>query len=174
MFKKILFGLVLIVTIILVVAALKPSHVTLSQEMTIKASPAAIFPYINNAKKSYEWMPWADGDPGIKIEFSGPEEGVGAMSQWNGKNMGAGKSEVIESVENRLVRTKLEYTKPFSMEQTAEILLNPTPDGTLVKWNVSGESPFMFRVIGLFMNCKKIAEEQFLKGLSKLKNMVEK
>ncbi len=123
MIKKIIIGLGIVITGLLITAAFKTEKMYISREITISAAPAKIFPYINNAKKSYEWMPWANGDTGIEINFSGPAEGLGASSSWNGKEMGVGSSEVIESIHNQTVRTKLTYTKPFEMNQTATGLL---------------------------------------------------
>lgn len=174
MFIKVMIGISLIVTVILILAAMKPSQATISREMVIAASPEALFPYINNAKKSYEWMPWADGDPGIKISFSGPEEGVGSSSSWEGEKMGVGTSEVIESIPNKAVRTRLVYTKPHEMNQIAEITLTPTDDGTLVKWSVNGHNSFFFRIMCVFINIDKIVGDQFTQGLTKLKVLAEK
>lgn len=166
-------GSTIIVGGILIVAAMKPSQSNISRELVINAPPEVLFPYINNAKKSYEWMPWAEGDPGIEIKFSGPEEGVGSASSWVGKEMGVGTSEVIESIPNQNVKTRLIYTKPHEMNQLAEMSLTPTSGGTLVKWSVNGHNGFMFRIVCIFMDIDKMVGDQFLKGLNKLKTLVE-
>ena len=53
-----------------------------SDEVVIKAPPEALFPLINHSKVMNEWVPWADSDPEMKMEYSGPEEGLGSKSNW--------------------------------------------------------------------------------------------
>ena len=134
-------AVIVIVGIILGYAATKPSEFTISRELTMHASAETIFPYINNSKKMDSWNPWSDFDPSVKMNFSGPEEGVGASTFWEGgKKLGTGSATVIESVANSKVVTKLVYTKPFEMNQTAEMLLTQSGDQTTVKWSVSGHN----------------------------------
>jgi hypothetical protein len=173
MIKKLLIGLVLVIGVVFVLALLQPPETTTSREILIAVPEAELFPYINNAKKSYDWMPWAENDPGVKVIFSGPEDGVGAMSSWSGKEMGVGTSEVIDSIPNRSVKTRLVYTKPFEMSQLAEVSLTPSNGGTLVKWSVSGRSNFFFRFLGVFIDCDEMIGGEFDKGLKKLKSLAE-
>lgn len=174
MAKKILLGLAAIVGAFLIYVALKPGEMLISRDMLIKAAPEAIFPYLNNSKKANEWMPWADEDPGVKMIYSGPEEGVGSTSTWDSKGkMGTGKAEVVESIPNQIVKTQLTYTRPMQMSQLAEISLKTTNDGTLVHWSVVGQNSFICRLFGTFMNMDKIVGSSFEKGLSTLKAKVE-
>lgn len=174
MIKIILIGLAVVVIGLLVIAAFKPTEMTITREITINATADKLFPYINNIKKSYDWMPWAEGDLNIEIKFSGPEEGVGASSSWNGKQMGVGTSEVVESILNQSVKTRLVYTKPFEMSQVAVISLIPDKSGTIVRWSVDGHSGFFFRLISIFCSVDKQVGDQFIKGLNKLKTISEK
>jgi hypothetical protein len=174
MFKKILLVLLVAVVGVLVFAALKPAHMHVEREAVIFASPEAIFPWINVSKKADEWMPWKDSDPGVVMQYAGPEAGIGSVSYWDSKGqMGTGRAEVFESVANQAVKTKLTYTKPFVMEQVAEISLTPVEGGTKVKWSVSGESGYFFRLMGIFVSCDSMIGPEFEKGLAKLKSSVE-
>lgn len=120
-----------------------------------------------------DWMPWKDSDPGVIMTYSGPDEGVGSMSSWVSEGqMGTGEALVVESVPNQVVRTKLTYTAPFEMTQLAEISLVKKEGGTRVKWSVSGERGFFFRLVGLFFDCDKMIGGEFEKGLSKLSDVV--
>ena len=173
MIKKILLTVLGIIAGVFIIGAFQSKDMFVIREIQIAANPEIIFPYINSAEKAYEWMPWADGDPGIEINFSGPSEGVGSKSSWNGKQMGVGISEVIESNTNRVVKTKLDYTEPFEMSQIAEISLTPTDDGTMVKWSITGQKNYLFRVMGIFMDCDKMVGGEFEKGLKRLKSLTE-
>lgn len=174
MFKKVAIGVAVIVGLFLVFVALKSPDFRFSRQIIIQASPEMIFPHINNSQLANAWMPWKDSDPGVVMNYSGPEEGVGSMSSWDSKgNMGTGQALVVESVPNEVVKTQLTYTKPMNMSQLAEISLKVVPEGTLVEWTVSGKNSFIGRIFCTFMNMEKMVGEEFTKGLNNLKSKVE-
>ena len=174
MLKKVVLGLAVILGAFLGYVALQPSEMNISREASIRAKPEAIFPYINQTKKADEWMPWAEVDPGVKVTYSGPDEGVGSTSSWTSDGqMGVGQAVIVESVKNQSVKTRLTYTKPMEMSQLAEISLQPSGGGTLVRWTVTGQNTFLCRLFTVFMNMDEIVGGQFEKGLAKLKSKVE-
>jgi uncharacterized protein YndB with AHSA1/START domain len=174
MITKILIVLGIVIAGLLIYAAAKPSGMFISRELLVKASPQVIFPFLNNSRKANEWMPWAEIDPKVTMSYAGPEEGVGSVSSWESTGqMGVGKAEVVESVANQRVKTRLTYTKPMAMSQLAEFSLNPTPEGTVVRWSVSGNTPFVGRLFCIFMSMDKMVGGQFDKGLTELKDKVE-
>ncbi len=174
MAKKVILTTLLCLAGFLLYVALKPADMLIAREITIKASPEIIFPYINNSKVANDWMPWKDSDPEVKMLFTGPAEGVGSKSSWNSTGqMGTGEALVIESEENRMVKTQLTYTQPFEMKQLAVISLTPINGDTTVRWSVSGHSNFFFRLMGVFVDCDSMIGGEFEKGLRRLKDMVE-
>lgn len=174
MLKKILIVVVVALIGLLTFAAFQPAEYSISRELVMKAPAEAIFPFINNSQKSNSWMPWSEVDPNAKMSYSGPDEGVGSKSSWEGNGqLGVGEALVVESNPNQNVKTQLTYTKPMHMSQMAEISLTPATEGTLVKWTVSGQNSFVGRLMCVFMNMDKMVGSQFEKGLTKLKSMVE-
>ncbi len=174
MFLKISAGIGVLVAAFLIYVAVQPADFKISRQITIHAKPEVIFPYINNSKKGYEWMPWKEIDPQVVITMTGPEEGVGAGSSWTSKGkMGEGKAVVTESIPNKSVKTELTYTKPMAMTQQAEMTLVEGPDGTVANWTVTGKNTFMGRLFCTFMNMDKMVGGQFEKGLNTLKGIVE-
>lgn len=175
MLKKISLVLAVVWFAFLGYVALKPSQYTVSRALLIQASPAAIFPHINNHKRTNEWMPWAETDPSVQMKYSSPAEGVGSSVTWESTGqMGVGKAETIESVKNEKVISRLTYTKPMEMTQDAEISLSPAPGGgTLVRWSVTGHNNFLGRLVCTFMNMDKMIGAEFEKGLARLKTRVE-
>lgn len=174
MFKKIGVGVAVVIVGFLGYVATRPAQMMVVREITVNATPDKVFPYINHSKKADAWMPWKDSDPGVKITYSGPEEGLGSKSNWvSDGDMGTGEALVVESVLNQVVKTQLTYTKPFQMSQLAEISLTPVAGGTQVKWLVSGQNNFFFKMMGVFMDCDKMIGGEFEKGLLKLKSQVE-
>ncbi len=174
MFKKIGIGLVVVVGLFLGYGALQKPEYTVARDVSIHASPAVIFPYINDSKKMDSWNPWTEVDPQVKISFSGPEAGVGAKTSWESKGrMGVGSATISESVPFERVVTDLAYTKPMRMVQTAQITLTPSGPETVVSWSVSGKNNFLFRCMGVFCNMDKMVGGTFANGLTKLKALVE-
>lgn len=164
-----------IIGILLIYAGVKSPQMEISRELLIKATPEIIFPYLNNSQKMNDWMPWQNSDPELKMLYSGPSEGAGSRSSWDSSGkMGTGYAEIIESIPNQSVKTKLEYTKPMVMSQVATMSLVPAENGeTLVRWSVTGHNSFLFRLIGIFMNMDKMVGGEFEKGLTTLKTITE-
>lgn len=174
MLKKVLIVIAVVLTGFLIYVAVQPAESTISREIVINATPESIFPYINSSQKMHDWMPWRDSDPEMKMEFSGPPEGVGSTSTWKSPGeMGEGSSVIVESNENRSVKSQLKYVKPMEMSQLAEVTLTPVEGGTQVKWSVDGHNGFVFRMVGIIMNIEKMVGDQFDRGLAKLKSIVE-
>jgi hypothetical protein len=147
---------------------------TISRELKLNASAEKIFPWINNSKKTYEWMPWQLEDPKVQMNFEGPEEGLGAVSMWTSEGkMGVGRAVVTEMVPNQLVKTKLEYAQPMKMVQDAVISLTSAEGGTVVKWSVTGKNNFVGRLFCFFINMDKLVGTSFETGLNNLKSKVE-
>ena len=165
---------ILISDVVLILILRKPAEMHISRELLISAKPEVIFPHINNSQKANAWMPWHAEDPHLKMEFSGPPEGVGSTSSWNSKGrMGTGNAVVTESISNKTVKTKLTYVKPMTMSQLAEVSLTAASNGTIVRWSVTGKNNFIGRAMCLFINMDKMVGGSFEKGLSNLKNIVE-
>ena len=164
----------IIIASFIIYVAMKPSEMVISRELLMNATPANLFPYLNNSKKMNDWMPWADEDPGVQMIYSGPAEGVGSTSSWDSKGkMGTGNAVIVESVINRSVKTQLTYQKPMQMSQLAEMTLTPSTNGTIVSWSVTGEHKFIGRLFCVFVNMDKMVGGNFEKGLAKLKTLVE-
>jgi acyl-CoA thioesterase FadM len=175
MILNILSILAIVIIGLLIYAGFKTPEMDIERKISIKASPEKLFPFINNSRTMNDWMPWQDADPTGVLNYSGPTEGVGSRATWNSKGkMGAGESEIVESIQNQIVKTKLTYTKPMVMSQLAYVSLNPQSNGeTLVTWSVNCHNTFVFRVFGIFVNVDKMVGGEFEKGLAKLKNMAE-
>jgi hypothetical protein len=174
MFKKILIGLAAVLAIFAVVVALQPSHFTYTRSATIAAAPSAVFPHVNDVRKWEAWSPFAKIDPNMKMTYKGPSAGVGAVAAWAGnRDAGEGSMTITESRASELVRFRLDFVKPMAATSTAEFTFKPQGNGTVVSWSMSGESNFMCKAVGLFVNCDKMIGAEFEKGLADLKKIAE-
>jgi uncharacterized protein YndB with AHSA1/START domain len=175
MFRK--MGLVLLAVIVLILgyAAFQSPDYTISREVTIQASAEKIFPFLNSSKLADQWSPWKEVDPQAKMSFSGPDEGIGSKTSWEGgKNLGVGSATIVESAPNERVKIQLEYQEPMAMTQDAEYLVRSNGAESVVTWKVQGKNTFFGRVMCLFMNMDKVVGGMFEKGLANLKALAEK
>ena len=164
----------ILVLLILLIAATRPSDFRVARSITIQAAPESVFPHVNELRKWDAWSPWAKLDPNAKSMFEGPAAGVGSSMSWAGnKEVGEGKMTIIESRSNELVRFRLEFLKPFKATNEAGFEFKTEGKQTVVTWTMTGKNNFFFKVFGLFMDCDKMLGRCFEKGLSQLKSVAE-
>lgn len=169
MLKKILIGLAVVVLAFVAFVATRPSHYSYSRSATIPAPPAALFSHVNELRKWDAWSPWAKIDPNMKMTYTGPAAGVGAVSAWAGNSdVGEGSMTIIESRANELVRFRLDFIKPFAGTSTSEFAFKAKGNETVVTWTMSGENGFLGKAFSLFMDCDKMMGTQFEQGLAQL------
>ena len=159
---------------ILVYAGTRPDRFRVERSLAIHAPASTIFPFVNDLHRHLEWSPWEQKDPAMKRAHSGAAAGEGAVYEWDGnKNIGRGRMEIVESLEPRRVRMKLDFLAPFEAHNTAEFLLEPDGDATRVTWAMDGPQTYMGKVIGLFMNMDRMIGGEFENGLASLRTLSE-
>jgi uncharacterized protein YndB with AHSA1/START domain len=174
MITNMLIGVAVIVIVFLAVVALRPSDFRVTRTANISAPAPVVFAHVNDLHKWQEWSPWAKLDPAAKGTFEGPPAGTGAVFAWAGNNkVGEGRMTITESHPSDLVRFRLEFQKPFTATNTAEFTFKPEGNQTAVTWSMAGKNNFVFKAVGLFMNCDKMMGGQFEKGLTDLKSLAE-
>lgn len=169
-----LIVIVVAVLALLAVAASRPDHFRIERSATIHASPERIFPFINELHRWQTWSPYEKKDPDMQRHFEGPSSGVGAAYGWSGnKNIGSGRMEISESVPASRVALRLEFFTPFKASNTAQFLLAPQGDATRITWIMQGRSPFMSKLMGLFLNFDTMVGRDFEEGLANLRALTE-
>jgi hypothetical protein len=63
--------------------------------------------------------------------------------------------------------------KPFEAHNTAEFLLVPAGDSTMVTWAMYGSSPFFIKLMKIFVNMDRLLGKDFEAGLANLKTSAE-
>lgn len=176
--KKVLLGLLAIVVVavagVLVAAAMQPDSFRVSRSLAIAAPAERIYPLIADFHRWPEWSPYEKLDPAMSRQISGPDSGVGATYAWAGDGKaGAGTMRITEAEPPSRVVIDLAFTEPFAANNTATFTLTPEGDGTLVTWAMAGESPFLFKVMGLFFDVDAMIGQDFEAGLANLRKIAE-
>ena len=175
MLKKLALVLVVVVAALLAYAATRPDSFRVQRVTSIKAPPDRIFPLLADFHRWSAWSPWEKLDPAMKRTFSGAESGVGAVYAWEGNGkVGAGRMEILEATPASRVAIKLDFLQPMEGHNVAEFTLEPKGELTTVTWDMHGPSPFVAKLMGVFVSMDSMVGKDFEKGLAQLKAAAEK
>ncbi|CEJ11995.1 Polyketide cyclase / dehydrase and lipid transport [bacterium YEK0313] len=170
----ILLILALLVAAVLAYAATRPADFRIARSTTIAAPPETIYRLIEDFSRWVAWSPYEGRDPDMKRSRSGAPTGVGAVYAWQGdRRVGQGRMEIVEAEPPTRLVIQLDFIKPFEARNTAEFTLEPAGNGTKVTWAMTGKSPFMMRLMGLFMNMDRMIGKDFEAGLASMKSAAE-
>lgn len=170
-----LFG-VLFLTVFLILASRRPDDFCYVRSILVEAPAARIFPHVDDFQLWGDWSPWEALDPEMKRSYSGPRSGVGAVYSWSGNSkVGAGSSTIIHSEAPEEIRMELKFLKPFAATHEGAFYFEPQPGGaTKVTWEMIGKNNLVSKAMGMIINLDNICGRMFEKGLSRLKEVVEK
>jgi len=175
MIKSIVIVLIAVVGAVLGYAMTRPDTFSVQRAVSIKAPPEKIFPLIDDFHRWPLWSPWEKMDPEMKRTYSGPPSGKGSAYAWQGNSkVGEGRMEILDGPPPSKVVIKLDFIKPFEGHNTATFLLVPKGEATDVTWTMDGPSPFVAKLMGVFMNMDKMIGNDFEAGLANLKAAAEK
>ena len=140
----------------------------------IKAPPDRIYALLADFHAWDRWSPWAHLDPTMKTTYSGTASGPGAIYEWNGnKEVGQGRMEITAAAPPSSVQIQLDFLAPFESHNIARFTLQPQGDSTQVLWRMEGPSPYVSRLIGVFISMDDMVGKDFDTGLAKLKSVAE-
>src|ERR1700756_1058357 len=173
----VLLVLVFALAALLAYASTRPDTFRLERSILIDAPIVQVAEQIDDFRQWQARAPWEHIDPSLQRTFSGAEAGVGAIYEWSGTGKaGAGRMEIIEmrtGSEGGLTTIKLDFLKPFKASNTAEFLMVPSQAGTDLTWAMFGSSPFISKVMGVFVDMDRLIGKDFEAGLVALKRNAE-
>lgn len=173
MIGKIFKYLGLAIIVLVAIAYILPGEVRVERETVIQAAPADVFKLVNSFENFNKWSPWYERDPDGDYQIEGPATGVGAKMSWASENsdVGSGSQEIIESVPDKLVRTKLDLGDMGSANASFEI--EPSGQETKIVWGFDTELGLnpVERYFGLMFD--RLIGPDYEHGLAKLKTLAE-
>ena len=174
MIKTIALLSVAAVGALLLFAATRPDTFRVQRAISIKAPPERIFALINDLHQFNSWNPYNKKDPAMRGAYRGPASGPGAGFDFQGnKEVGKGSIQIVDSAP-RKITMKLDMLEPFEGHNTIEFSLAPQGDSTEVTWAMHGPSPFIAKLVGVFMNMDRMIGHDFEAGLADLKARAER
>ncbi|MDD4617084.1 MAG: SRPBCC family protein [Alphaproteobacteria bacterium] len=169
-----LAGILAILLIFSAMISMRPDVFLVKRSLALRARDDVIFDQINDLRKWENWSPWAKLDPATRRHFEGPREGVGAVLRWDGdEKTGKGSMIVTQSRPSNLIRILLEFEKPIRSTSTAEFVLVPLGDQTVLTWSMYGNLDFKSKAMGIFTNAEEFLGRRMERGLVDLRHIVE-
>jgi hypothetical protein len=174
MLKIIVLVIVVLVVAVLIYAATKPDTFRVQRATRINAPPEKVFALINDYHRWGSWSPYEKLDPDMKRTYSGSPNGTGAVYEWEGNNKaGKGRMEIADSLPPSQVVIKLDFVKPFEAHNLVHFTLQPGGASTDVTWAMQGPSPYMMKLMHVFINMDRMVGKDFEVGLANLKAVAE-
>jgi len=175
MLRIILFAVLLLVAVLLVLAAVgRPKHFRIQRSLVMRAPRASIFALVADFHAWANWSPWEKLDASMIKRYSGAASGRGTVYEWSGnKKVGRGRMEIVAARSPENLEIKLDFYAPFEAHNVAEFQLRELEGGTEVTWAMHGPSPFISRLMGLFINMDQLIGKEFETGLGNLKSLSE-
>jgi len=166
--KKISFGLLIVIALLVVISFFLPSKVIVKRSMVMKAPQEVIFDQVNTLKNWEKWSPWLKLDPNIKLTYEGPATGVGAKYSWASEkhDVGHGTLTISGSTPNTEVDNAMDFKDRGN--STSDFKFEKTDGGTKVTWSMEtdmGMNP-VGRYVGLMMD--GMVGKTFEEGLNNL------
>lgn len=173
MLRRVVLILVAIVVVLVAVGYLLPQRVAVARTIDVDAPPSIVFPLVADLREVGKWSPWTGIDPNMKINFTGPETGVGQMMSWssNDARVGSGSQTIAEYAPESRVVTELDFGPQG--HATATTTIEPAGEGSRVTWAFDtdlGMNP-VARYFGLAL--EGMIAPDFERGLAKLKEVAE-
>ena len=151
----------------------RPSAFRYERSLTSDAPAAALHGLIDDFHNWAQWSPWDKADPTVQKTYDGPAAGVGAKYHWLGKKTGEGRMTILASEPAR-IDIDLVFIKPFAAHNKAIFTLEPEGANTKVTWVMEGESNFLSKAFGVFMNMEKMLGKDFDSGLAAMRDAAKK
>lgn len=84
-----------------------PSQKVVERKALVKGSAQKVFKLLSSSRAYQEFNPYKDTDPALKIEHSGPEEGVGSAFAFEGKE-GKGTQTIVALEKDKWVKVEID------------------------------------------------------------------
>ena len=173
MLKKMAIVLAVALGAVLLYAATRPDSFRVARSTTVRAPAPRLHALINDLHQFNTWNPFEKGDPQARGQYAGPAAGPGAVYEFGGGRSGSGSLRILDSAPTR-VSMELHMREPLEGRNQVQFTLQPRGDATEVTWSMEGPTPYVSKLIGVFMDMDRMIGSQFEAGLADLKQRAER
>jgi len=173
--KIIGFGILGVIVLALIVAAVADKDFKVSREVTIEAPHQEVFNYVKYLKNQDNFSKWSSMDPHMKKEYKGVDGTVGFISSWasDSSNVGVGEQEILAIDKNR-IDYALRFKEPFESNDKAFMKFEPIGGSqTKVTWAFEGTMDFPMNLMLVITDFDGMLGADLEYGLTELKKILE-
>ncbi len=154
---ELLIAFVIVALLFVVIGVFLPSKATVERSVELTNPISQVFDTVNGYRKFANISAFTASDRRAKLRVSGPPSGEGAKFSWDSfeKDIGKGNLEIIESVPNEKVVSKL--TNPWrgqDKKSTFILRTQPRTGATRLLWKVGLDCKWdlLCRYQGMYLN----------------------
>lgn len=171
---RILLGVLVVVAMMLLFAATKPSTFHIEKSVTVQAPPEKVYALIADFHNWPQWAPQDREDPTMQRMYRGGASGPGAVSEWTSKgSAGAGQMTITAATASSKVDVVVDWKRPFKVRNAHRFTLTPAGSGTQLTWSAEGTNIYMMKVMEVFVGVNGLIGRHFEAGLGNLKKISE-
>ncbi len=164
--------ILIIIALFLIIPLFLQSNFHVERSTVVEKPVNVVFQTAIDMNQRAKWDPWIEMEPEAKMNVQMTPEVIGSGYSWKGEIIGEGKITINEFVPNELIKSKIEFIAPQSMESDVIWNFMELDEGTKIIWAFEGTLSYPIeKWFGLFMD--NTLGSQFEKGLSNFKSLVE-
>lgn len=161
-----------LIALFFIIPLFLPGTFHVERSILIEKPVGLVFQTAVDMNQRSKWDPWIEMEPDVEMNVTMTPEVIGSGYSWKGEIIGEGKITLKEFIPNELIKSKIEFISPQSMESDVIWNFKEVEDGTKITWAFEGSLSYpVERWSGLFMD--KFMGPQFEKGLINFKALAE-
>ena len=175
--KWILIIIVIIIAVPLLIALFSKKDYKVEKEIIINKPKAEVFNYVKYLKNQDNYSKWASMDPNMRKSYRGTDGTVGFVSAWDSDkdDVGKGEQEIKGMKDGERIDYEIRFLEPFASTSNAYMTTEAVSDNqTKVKWGFSGHMSYPMNFMMVMMDMEKAVGDDFMTGLTNLKEILEK
>ncbi len=171
--KKILFGLIIFIALLLIIALFIPKTYTVSHTVTVNRPQAEVYKYLVDFNNQKEWSSWNEADPKAKLTYEGTPGTVGHKTTWDGNDdLGEGSQTITKITEDRM-DVDLHFIRPMEdFQKAATIVKEIDSKSCEVTEEFYGSASYPMNIMSIIG--KKVIGDAFIKNGENIKRILEK
>jgi effector-binding domain-containing protein len=173
---EILISIAIVLALYIAVGIVLPSSRHIVEKIETNRKLTIVFDTINSFRRFKDWNPVVLRDPRMQLAVSGPEEGVGAVFEYNSdeKGVGKGKWEIVESVPREKVAINITNVERGENKRTAFFLKPTGRNNRNVEITQTYDVEYGWNLIGRYagLYVTRHVGDDMKNGLTRLTNML--
>lgn len=166
-----------LVALFLIMALFVDRSYKVERSNLVNVSNEIAFDYLVHLENQEDYGVWFDMDPNMKVWYEGNSGEVGSKLCWSSKNeeVGTGEQEIIAIDQGKRIDFKLRFFEPQEMESDLYLITKEVEPGkSKIIWGMSGEVPYPWNIMLLFMSMEDQIGKDLKSGLKNMETILEK